>query len=135
MDRRAEIETAIRTVYEARRRGDLDGVVAHFSPRAQFLLVGSASASPVPSSALGVAAVREVLRRLMDSFELTRVELLTVLVEGDTAAVHWSARVKCAGTGLEADTELFDLIRFEGALIVSFRQFADTALAARLLGA
>ena len=40
-----------------------------------------------------------------------------------------------AATGQEADTELLDLLRFEDGLIVSFKQFADTALAARLLGA
>ena len=135
MGGRREIEPVVRAAYEARRRGDLDGVMAHVAPRAQFMLVGSPAASPVPSSALGAAAVREVLRRLMASFELSDVELLSLLVDGSKVAVHWRARVRVPATGAEADTELLDLLVFEEDKIVSFRQFADTALAARLLGA
>ncbi len=135
MEQRARIEAVIRAAYEARRRGDLDGVMAHFAPRAQFMLVGSPAASPVPLSAMGNAAVREVLRRLMASFEFSEVELRLLLIEGDKAAVHWSARVRVPASGQEAETELLDLISFEGDKIVLFKQFADTALAARLLGA
>jgi ketosteroid isomerase-like protein len=135
VDQKVRIEQVIRAAYEARRRGDLDRVMAHFAPRAQFFLVGSPAASPVPSSALGAAAVREVLRRLMASFEFRDVELRTMLIQGSKAAVHWSARVRVPGTGKEAETELLDLLQFEGEKIVSFKQFADTALAGRLLGA
>ncbi|NNM71761.1 nuclear transport factor 2 family protein [Enterovirga aerilata] len=135
MEERAEIEAVLRAAYDARRRGDLDGVMAHFSPRAEFMLLGSPAASPVPLSALGIAAVREVLRRLMASFEFHDLELRTVLVEGNRAAVHWSARVRAPASGLEASTELLDLVRLEAGKIVSFKQFADTALASRLLRA
>ena len=132
---RVRIEAIVRAAYEARRRGDLDAVMQHFAPRAQFMLVGSPAASPVPSSALGIAAVREVLRRLMASFAFSEVELRTIIVQGSKAAVHWSARVRNPASRAEAETELLDLLTFEGDLIVSFKQFADTALAARLLGA
>ena len=133
MNDRTRIEAVVRAAYEARQRGDLDGVMAHFAPRAQFVLVGSSAASPVPASALGAAAVREVLRRLMASFEFSDVQLRAIMVEGDRAAVHWSARVRVPASGKEATTELIDLLAFEDDKIVSFRQFADTALAAQLL--
>ena len=135
MEKTDRIAALVRAAYEARRRGDLDAVMTHFSPRAQFMLVGSPAASPVPSSALGAAAVREVLRRLMASFEMDELELLDLLVDGSRAAVHWRARIRAPATGAEAETELLDLLAFEDDKIVSFRQFADTALAARLLGA
>jgi ketosteroid isomerase-like protein len=130
---RTQIEEVVRSAYEARVRGDLDAVMAHFADGAQFSLTGSATASPVPLSASGGAAVREVMRRLVEGFEFRDPKILTLIVEEDRAAVHWTVRVRATATGREAQTELVDLLRFSDGKIASFQQFADTALAAQLL--
>ena len=49
--------------------------------------------------------------------------------------MQWRVHVKAAGKQEGAVTELVDILRVEDGQIVSFKQFADTALAARLLGA
>lgn len=116
-------------------RGDLDAVMAHFADGATFSVSGSPATSPVPMAASGRAAIREVLRRLLDGFEFKRVDLVTMLVDGRQAAIHWHVQVRAIGTGQEAETDILDLVRVEDGKIVSFRQFADTALINRMIGA
>ena len=133
MDRNA-IEAVLHAAYAARKSSDLEGVLRHFAPGAVFSLSGSTAASPVPMVATGMAAIREVMRRLMEGFEFKNIEFVTMLVDGDQAAVHWHVQVKALGTGLEAETDIVDLVRFDGDKIASFRQFADTALINHMIG-
>jgi ketosteroid isomerase-like protein len=134
MSDRARIEDVIRTAYAARMSGDVEAVMGHFAPNANFSIAGSPVASRVPTAATGAAAVREVMERLVAAFEFSDARIVSMIVEGDRAAVHWSVRVRSPGTGEEAQTELVDLVRLEGDKIISLQQFADTALAQRLLG-
>ena len=132
---RVEIDKLLRSAYDARIRGHLDEMLGHFSDGAHFSVVGSPAASPVPATAFGHAAIREVLRRLTDSIEFLAAEIRDIIVDPETghAAVHSRVRIRARGSDQEAETELVDLIRIEGGRIVSFRQFADTALASHLL--
>ncbi|MDB5590119.1 nuclear transport factor 2 family protein [Enterovirga sp.] len=136
MQDRAAIETLIRSAYQARVTGDLDAMMGHFCDTAQFSLAGSPEASPVPTSATGSVAVREVLRRLTQNIEFLETTLLDLLIDPETGrvAVHSRVRVRGRQSGQEAQTEVLDLVQVENGRITSFRQFADTALAARLLG-
>ena len=134
MTDRAAIENAIRAAYDARARGDLHGVMAHFADHAVFSLAGSPAASSVPMSVAGAAPLREAMSQLIASFNFEKVEILAIIVEGDRAAVHLRARIRSTGTGEVAETEIVDILQFEEGRIVSHRQFADTALASRLLG-
>lgn len=130
---RVSIERVVRSAYAARVKGDLDGIMKHFGEAASFSLAGSVAVSPVPVAATGASAIREVLRRLVESIDFLAAEIVTMLVDGDRAAVHWRVRLRATTTGQEAQTELVDLIRFENGRIVAFHQFADTALANQLL--
>jgi ketosteroid isomerase-like protein len=47
--------------------------------------------------------------------------------------MHWRVQVRASPSGEAAETELVDLVAFRDGKILSFRQFADTALASRLL--
>jgi ketosteroid isomerase-like protein len=108
--------------------------MAHFADHAVFSLAGSPAASPVPMSVAGAAPLREAMGQLIADFHFEHVEILAIIVEGDRAAVHLRARVRSAGTGEVAETEIVDVMQFEDGRIISHRQFADTALASRLLG-
>lgn len=129
---REHIEDLVKQAYAARVRGDLDGLMQYFGDNPHFTLAGSTAASPVPISVAGKAAVREALRRLMDGFEFGEAELVNIIVEGPDAAVHSRLRIRVPGAAEWSVTEVVDLLRFEGDKIVSIKQFADTALAARL---
>ena len=132
MDR---VEAIIRGAYEARTRGDLDAVMRHFADGATFSLSGSPAASPVPTAASGRAAIREVLRRLLEGFEFSQMKPVTILVDGERAAVHWHVKVRAVSSGYEAETDILDLVRVQDGKITDFRQFADTALINRMIGA
>ncbi|TDR89054.1 nuclear transport factor 2 family protein [Enterovirga rhinocerotis] len=131
---KSEVEALLRAAYAARQRGDLDEVMGFFGEGAHFSVSGSAAASPVPTVASGSAAICEVLRRLVSAFEFKEATIVSLVVDGAEAAVHWHVHVRSLATGEEAETDILDMLRIEDGRIVSLRQFADTALINRLLG-
>jgi ketosteroid isomerase-like protein len=132
MTDRDDIERLIRETYAARVRGDVDGVLRAFDPGAVFEVVGNQSASPVPSRAVGGNDIRERIATFVRNFPFESLTLTTVVVEGSKAAARSRVRVKSNITGEIADTEFADFIEVKDGRIVSFVQFIDTALAARL---
>ncbi len=74
------------------------------------------------------------MERLLTAFDFSDLEPVDMLIDGDRAVVHWKVAVRSASTGESAETEIVDLFRFEGDKVVAMQQFADTALAQRLLG-
>ena len=130
---RERVERVIRGAYAARVKGDLDAIMAHFAEAADFTLAGSVAASPIPLTATGTAAIREVMQRLVDSFDFMGTEIVDLIVEGDRAAVHTRVLLRLAGGGKEVQTDIVDIVRLEGDSIASIRQFTDTALAAGML--
>lgn len=135
MAERVAVERMIREAYDARKRGDLDGVMRHFTDNPVFSVSGSPATSPVPMVASGRAAIQEVLRRLLDGFEFQQMKIVKMLVDGDHAVIHWHVRVKAIGSGQVAETDILDLVRIEDDKIASMNQFADTALINSMLGA
>jgi len=133
MSERDSIEQLIKTAYDARVRGDVDGVVQHFADGATFALAGCPVSSPVPMSVCGAEPLRNAMAGLVHAFSFSDVEPVTTVIEGDRAVVHWKARVRATATGQEAETEFVDILRVENGKIVSFKQFVDTALASRMV--
>ncbi len=132
---RAQVEQLVKKVYAARVRGDADGIVAGFAEDAVFRLSGSPQASAVAARADGAEGVRKQMAQFIQAFEFQRHEILAILVDGARAAVHSRITVRATATGQSAVTELCDLLEFKDGRIASFTQFADTALAAKLLSA
>jgi ketosteroid isomerase-like protein len=132
---RASVEKVVREAYAARQRGDLEATCQHFCDDAQFAVMGSPEASPVAMQARRSDGIRQALGGLIAAVDFVEHEVLSVIVEGDRAAVHSRARVRAKATGNEAVTEMVDLVRLQDGKIACFQQFCDTALAARLLGA
>lgn len=133
MPDRQTVERVVRAAYAARAEGDVAGMMTHLTPDASFRIAGSNEASPIPCR-VEAAACGSALHALVDFFAFVEHELIDLVVEGDRAAARWRVRVRARATGETAETELVDLLRFEGDRIASFTQFCDTALAAKLLG-
>jgi ketosteroid isomerase-like protein len=129
---RAVIERIIREGYDARRRGDVEGACRVFADDAQFVLAGAPATSPVAVRSASQNTLRQTLAALVAGFEFLEHEILSVVVEGDKAAVHSRVRLRAQGTGHEAVTETADFVTVRDGKIASFVQFCDTALAARL---
>jgi ketosteroid isomerase-like protein len=130
---RDSIEKLIKDAYAARVRKDVDAAMKFFAPDASFQFAGSAAASPAAVRVRGESDLRASFSALIAAFDMLELTLLTSVIEGDKAAMHWRAKVKYNPTGEVHETELFDLWTIVGGRATSFVQFADTALVAKLM--
>jgi ketosteroid isomerase-like protein len=129
---REEIEQLIRKLCAARIAGDLEDMMSCMGPDVHFQLVGDPMASPVPARSSGHDNIRPHLAGLVQAFKFHSEDIITLIVEGAKAAVRSRARITSTITGATVDTELADFIEFKDGRIVSFIQFCDTALAAKI---
>jgi ketosteroid isomerase-like protein len=121
-DRNA-IENLLHSLYAARVRGDLRAVVDLFDPGAKFEMAGASNTSPIMVIALGVDEFRPWLTIMIKTFKLTDHAILSMLIDGDRAAVHWRARIHSKITGATVLTELVDLIHIGNGRIDSYTEF------------
>jgi ketosteroid isomerase-like protein len=128
-----EIETLLRAAYDARRRGDVAGILELFTDDVEFAMAGAREASPVALRCTDGQAFRAALTGLVQTFEWLDQAILAMVIEGDRAAVHWRGKIRSAATGEVAETELVDLVTVRDGKIASFLEFCDTALAAKLM--
>ena len=131
---RNTIEQTLRAAYAARLRGDVDGILQHFSPHARFAMAGAAQASPVAMRVDGADQLRSALEGMVKTFVMLDHQVVAMLVDGDNAAVHWRSTIRSSVTGETVTTEACDLITTKDGKIVSFLEFCDTAAAAQLMG-
>ena len=136
MTSREQIATTIRALYAARVRGDLDTVMKDISKDATFGLNGRGTGVPALAAASkGEAAIRPVLQELINVWRFDDWKEHALLVDGEQAMLHWSARVTCIPTNKTEKFDVYDLITFRDGKIVDFRQSTDTALVMKLAAA
>jgi ketosteroid isomerase-like protein len=134
MTDRSHIERTMREAYAARQRGDIDKIMQLFAPNARFTMAGSAESSPVAMRVEGAEPLRTALQGMIKTFVIEGHEVLSILVDGDRAAIRWRATFRSSVTGDRLQSELCDLVEFKDGRIASFLEFCDTAAAARLMG-
>ena len=135
MTSRAHIEETVRSLYAARVRGDLDGVMGGIADDAVFCLNGRGTGVPAlctPSK--GRAAIRPLLKDLIDTWRFDDWKELALLVDGERALLHWMARVTCVPSGKSESFEVLDLVTFRDGKIIDHRQSTDTALMMSIAG-
>ena len=135
MTDRADIERIIQAAYAARKAGDLDAISKVFTSNARFEVAGSSTASPAALKAEGAKSMQAALKEMITVFEWLDQEILSMVIEGQKAAVHWRGTIRSTATGETVRTELVDVFEIDGGRISSLIEFCDTALAARLMGA
>jgi ketosteroid isomerase-like protein len=123
MTERPRLEQRLRELYEVRMNGSLERLCSLFAPEVQFRSAGTSDGKPIAIGAQGMDAVRPWLSMLVKTFRLSDHEVLSLLVDGDRAAVHWSARVHSRITGTQASTEFVDLVTFRDSQILSYAEF------------
>jgi ketosteroid isomerase-like protein len=133
MTERQAIEDLLGELYAARVRGDLDAVVNLFAANATFQVAGTDEASAMPTLVKGNAGIRDLMRGMLANFEVSDFTVLEMLIDGPSAAVRWQATFMYTKTGRMFATELADFITVVNGKVVSFIEFLDTALAAKVL--
>jgi ketosteroid isomerase-like protein len=123
MTDRLSIDRLLHHLYAARARGDLEAVCGAFSHDAEFRIAGASYASPVKIAAFGMEELRPWLALLVKSFKLSDYKILSLIIEGPKAAVHWRAVIHSRITGISATTELCAFVQFRDNRIVSYIEF------------
>jgi ketosteroid isomerase-like protein len=120
---RLEIDRLVRELYAARMRGDLEGVCRTFSNDAKFQIAGASHATPIAITAVGIDEIRSWLALMIKTFQLSDQTVLSIIIDGAKAAVHWRATIHSRITGATVVTELIDLIQVRDRRITSYIEF------------
>jgi ketosteroid isomerase-like protein len=118
----------IERAYEARRSGNVDAIIALCHPNAKFEIVGFSNQSAPRGSAQGHSELRVTLAELIAAFEFVERNILTVLVEGNQAAVHSRVKLRFVPKSKTITTDLLDLWTFQDGKVIQLLEFVDTAL-------
>jgi ketosteroid isomerase-like protein len=129
MTSRNQIEDTLRTLWAARLQGDLEGTLKGVAEDAAFSLNARGTGEKSLSErSTGKAAIRPVLRQLIENWRFDDWKQVALLIDGKKALLHWTARVTCVPTGKSENFDVFDLIKFHDGKIVDYHQSTDTAL-------
>jgi ketosteroid isomerase-like protein len=120
---RLEVEKLLGEVYAARTEGQLDRLTALFTADATFKIAGASDGKPIAISARGAAEIRTWLSVMLKTFKLGRFEMLSMVVEGTRAAVHWRVDIHSKITGVVTPTELVDVVEVRGGKVSSYKEF------------
>jgi ketosteroid isomerase-like protein len=123
MSERTEVERLLRELHAARVAGQLDALCALFSPDARFRIAGTSEGKPVAIDAAGSAEIRPWLSMLVKTFRIANYQLLSSVIDGGRAAVHWRADIHSRITGSRVATELVDLVETRADRIASYVEF------------
>ena len=79
--------------------------------------------SPIAVTSVGVDKFRPLLALMIKTFKISDQSILSIIIEGEKAAVHWRATVHSRITGTEVATELVDLVEVRDDRIASYIEF------------
>ena len=125
--REAMIDIVVRT-YDARRKGDIEGLMAAFHPNAVFELKGDKNTLQVAGAVQGYSNVRAAPTGFIDTFEFMKRYIVDVTVEDNRAAVHSRLKVRFIPKDIIFTSDVLDAFRFEDGKIIELAEFTDTAL-------
>jgi ketosteroid isomerase-like protein len=125
--REAMIDTIYRA-YDARGKGDIDGLMAAFHPNAVFELKGEKDILEVAGAVQGHPDVRTAMIGFIEAFEFVKRDIVDAMVEGDRAVVHSRLKIRFIPKDLVITSDILDRFKFEDGKIIELVEFADTAL-------
>ena len=123
MTERSQIEQLVKELHAARLAGDLERLCRVYAPDARLRIAGSSDGKPIAIDASRISNIRPWLSILVKTFRLSRYELLSLTIEGASAAAHWRVDIESKITGISIPTELVDLIEVRNGPITSQIEF------------
>ena len=119
----SQVEQLVKELHAARLAGDLERLCRVFSPDARLRIAGSSDGKPIAIDASRIARIRPWLSILVKTFRLRGYKLLSLTIEGTSAAAHWRVDIESKITGISIPTELVDLIEVRNGQITSQIEF------------
>ena len=109
-----------------RASADLKTLMSLVSENAVVTVPGNPSLAPCFGRYSGAAAVLRFYAQCHIEYEVLRLRIVDILVDGERAAVRSSCRMRHRGTGRSCQVEICDILRFENALIIDVYSYMDT---------
>ena len=128
MGHREEMLDVIKRAYTARGDGNVKELVAAFHPEGQFNLIGDNSALHLTGSVQGEQPLLAAFGQFIEHFAFEKREILTELVDGNSAAIRSRLVIRYRPTAKVFSTEVLDLFTFRDGKIIELIEYADTAL-------
>lgn len=130
---RATVEKWIHDLYRARLTNDVALTLKTFSPTATFALAGDAGASKLAMRVTNRVQLETTLETMVKTWTWLDQTIITMVIDGNRAAVHHRTKMRFEPTGDVIVTELLDLFSLMDGQIVELTEFVDTALADGLI--
>jgi len=127
------MQALVERAYEARGRGDIDGLMSAFHADAVFRFIGDEKLLEMAGAIHGHPNIREAMTGLIANFDFIDRHIISMIADGDRAAVHSRVKIRFAPKDLTFDTEITDLFKFQDGKVIELAEFADTALIKELL--
>src|SRR4029077_5368437 len=123
MTDRSQVEQLVKELHAARVAGDLERLCRVYAPDARLRIAGSSDGKPIAIDASRISSIRSWLSILVKTFRLSRYDLLSLTIEGASAAAYWRVDIESKITGISIPTELVDLIEIRSGSIASQIEF------------
>lgn len=124
---KSAVTAFISAMYRSRLSNNVDDLVGYFSPGATLRIAGAPESSPIARASADPASMHRQLAQLVSAWRWEEYSIVSIVSDGDTAAVHYRLKATFQPTGDKIDTEIGDFITFKDGKIASFVQFVDTA--------
>lgn len=134
MTERSVLESRVQALYSARNVNDLDTIMALLDPDFSFRIVGSARLGTMALAVNTPETVRGSFQALIESWDLSEMEMVGAYADGDTIVVHRAGVVCFIPSRTRERTEIIDKFTFRSGRIVDLTEFVDTLFVAETVG-
>ncbi len=123
MPDRLKVEQLLRELYAARIDGPLERLCGVFTADAHFRIAGTSDGKPIAIAVRGIGEIRPWLAMMVKTFRLANHEIVSMIIDGPRASVHWRADILSRITGAVVPTQLVDLVEVRETRIASYSEF------------
>jgi ketosteroid isomerase-like protein len=125
-------EAAIRAAYAAYASGDIEALLAVFSPELEWTYLDPSVENPAPHVCHGLVEMRRALRRQSDQGLKASIEEVRVHGSDVVAVIHIPGLDQIRGR--KSDDRNYEVFSFRDGQIVALRACVDLAEALRVAG-
>lgn len=123
---RAQIEAAIRAIFERRAAGDVAGMLENAADDIVYKMNGwQGGAEQIVR--YGKPALIELFREITVTLENIGSDLHEIVIDGPLAVLRRTSHIRHRGTNQTLSIEMCNFFTFQDGLIVEATEFADVA--------
>lgn len=123
-----EATNLVKQTYDAFFRGDIDGLLQHYSDDIDWQVYGPSSI-PTAGPHHGKEEVRAFFKKVNDLLETEKFDVQKYVAQGDTVVALGEYTWRSKETGRVLDAHFAHVVTIKNGKINKFREFTDTAAA------